>query len=104
MRRLILFPVIMALSLAGVAAASAAASEADFAAALAAAETAHEEAGTLKNQWTTTAQTLAAARQAAAGRDFDKAVVLARQAEALAKASIYQAKEQDEAWKAAVIH
>ena len=80
-----------------------AAGEADFTAALAAAEAANKEAGALKNQWTTTAQQLAAARQAAAVKEFDKAVGLAKQAEALARASIAQAKEQQEAWRAAVI-
>ena len=35
--------------------------------------------------------------------DFDKAVALAKQAEALAKASIAQAKEQQDAWRAADI-
>ena len=67
------------------------------------AEAANKEAGVLKNQWTTTAQALAAAKQAAARANYDKAVELAKQAEALAKASIDQAKEQEEAWKA-VIH
>ena len=38
-----------------------AASEADFKAAYAAAEAANKEAGSLRNQWTTTASTLAAA-------------------------------------------
>ena len=104
MRKHVLIPMALALSLAGVVTAGAAGSEADFKAALAAAEASNKEAGTLKNQWTTTAQALAAAKQAAATRDFDKAISLAKQAEALAKASIYQAKEQEEAWKAAVIH
>ena len=78
-------------------------SEADFTAAFAAAQAAENEAGTLKNQWTTTEQALAAANKAAAAGDFDGAVKLARQAEALAKASIAQAKEQETAWKAAII-
>jgi hypothetical protein len=103
MRTRILAPLLAAMSIVGLAAAHAAGTEADFRAALAAAEAANNEAGTLKNQWTTTAQTLTAAKQAAAARDYDKAVALAKHAEALAKASIYQAKEQEEAWKAAVI-
>jgi hypothetical protein len=82
---------------------SAAGNEADFKSALAAAESANKEAGVLKNQWTTTAQELTATRQAAASGDFDKATSLAKQAEALAKASIAQAKEQQEAWRAAAI-
>ncbi len=84
--------------------ASSANSEADFKVALAAAQAAEKEAGALKNQWTTTEQALAAANKAAAAGDFDSAIKQARQAEALAKASIAQAKEQETAWKAAVVH
>jgi anti-sigma factor ChrR (cupin superfamily) len=84
-------------------AARAASTEADFKSALAAAEAAEKDAGALKNQWTTTEQALAAAKKAAAGNDFDTAVKQAQQAEALAKASIAQAKEQQDAWQAAVI-
>ena len=39
----------------------------------------------------------------AAAGDFDKAVALAKLAEAMAKASIAQAKEQQDAWRAAEI-
>jgi type II secretory pathway component HofQ len=78
----------------------AASTQADFDAALTAAE---KDAGALKNQWTTTEEVLAAAKKAAAAGDFDAAVAAARQAEALAKASIAQAKEQDSAWKDGVI-
>ena len=81
----------------------AASTEADYKTALAAAEAAEKEAGSLKNQWVPTEQALAAAKKAAAANDFDTAVKQAQQAEALAKASIFQAKEQDEAWKAAVV-
>ena len=81
----------------------AASTEADAKAAIAAAEAAEKDAGALKNRWTTTEQALAAARKAAAANDFDTAVKQAQQAEALAKASIAQAKEQQDAWKAAVI-
>jgi predicted nucleic acid-binding Zn-ribbon protein len=84
-------------------AAMAASTEADFNAALGAAEAAEKDAGALKNQWSTTEQTLAAAKKAAAAGDFDAAVKQAQQAEALAKASIAQAKEQQEAWKAGII-
>jgi hypothetical protein len=78
-------------------------SEADFQAALAAAEAANKEAGALKNQWTTTAQDVAAAKKAANVGYFDKAAELARSAEALARASIAQAKEQATAWRDAEI-
>jgi hypothetical protein len=76
-----------------------AASEADFKAAYAAAEAANKEAGALRNQWTTTASTLAAARKAADAGDFDAAVAAAKEAEALAKASIFQATSEKTRWK-----
>jgi hypothetical protein len=78
-------------------------SEADFQSALAAAEAANKEAGALKNQWTTTAQDIAAAKKAATAGDFDKAAAFARAAEALAHASIAQAKEQATTWRDAEI-
>lgn len=84
-------------------AAWAASTEADYKTALAAAESAEKDAGALKNQWTTTEQTLAAAKKSAAAGDFDAATIAAEKAEALAKASIAQAKEQEKAWRAAVI-
>jgi hypothetical protein len=84
-------------------AAQAASTEADFKTALAAAEAAEQDAGALKNQWIPTEQALAAANTAAAAGDFDAAVAQAKEAEALAKASIAQAKEQQTAWKAGVI-
>ena len=91
----------VALLLAGVA--QAASSEADFKTALAAAEAAEQDAGALKNQWIPTEQALAAAKKAAAAGDFDTAVTQAKEAEALAKASIAQAKEQQTAWRAGII-
>jgi hypothetical protein len=74
-------------------------SEADFRAAYAAAEAANKEAGSLHNQWTTTAATLAAAKKSADAGEFDKATAAAREAEALAKASIFQATSEKERWK-----
>ena len=76
-----------------------AANEADFSAAYAAAEAANKEAGALRNQWTTTAATLAAARKSADAGDFNTATASAREAEALAKASIFQATSEKERWK-----
>ena len=76
-----------------------AATEADFASAYAAAEAANKQAGALRNQWTTTATTLAAAKKAAADGNFDSAVASAREAEALAKASIFQATSEKDLWK-----
>jgi hypothetical protein len=77
----------------------AAGSEADFKAAYAAAEAANKEAGSLRNQWTTTAAALADAKRAADKGDFDQAVASSKEAEALAKASIFQATSEREAWK-----
>ena len=88
-----------ALLIAGGTSALAASSEADFKAAYAAAEAANKEAGALRNQWTTTAQVLADAKKAADKGDFDQATASAREAEALAKASIYQATSEKDAWK-----
>jgi hypothetical protein len=76
-----------------------AASEADFKAAYAAAEAAEKEAGQMRNQWTVTEAALAAAKKAAASGDFDRAVASATEAEALAKASIFQATSEKERWK-----
>ena len=88
------------LLIAGPASAFAAGSEADFKAAYAAAEAANKEAGSLRNQWTVTASALAAAKKAADAGDFDKAIASSKEAEALAKASIFQATSEKEAWKA----
>jgi hypothetical protein len=93
-----------ALLIAGATSALAADTEADFKAAYAAAEAANKEAGLLRNQWTTTAATLADAKKAADKGDFDQAVAASKEAEALAKASIYQATSEKEAWKALEIH
>jgi hypothetical protein len=79
-------------------------SEADFKAAYAAADTAEKEAGVLRNQWTTTESTLAAARKAADAGNFEQAVALSKEAEALAKASIFQANSEKDAWKALELH
>jgi hypothetical protein len=81
-----------------------AASEADFKAAYAAAEAAEKEAGSLRNQWLTTETALKAAKKAADSGDFDVATAQARDAEALAKASIFQATSEKERWKDAEIH
>ena len=88
-----------ALLIASAVSALAAGSEADFKTAYAAAEAANKEAGSLRNQWTTTAATLAAAKKAADSGDFDTAIASAKEAEALAKASIFQATSEKQAWK-----
>lgn len=98
MRKMVFKSVLTALLVAGAALAFAA-SEDDFKAAYAAAEAANKQAGDLRNQWTTTASTLAAAKKAADSGDFDNAVAQAKEAEALAKASIFQATSEKERWK-----
>jgi hypothetical protein len=92
------------LLIAGATSVMAASTEADFKAAYAAAEVANKEAGVLRNQWTTTAQALTDAKKAADKGDFDQAMASSKEAEALAKASIYQAESEKEAWKALEIH
>src|ERR1700712_1917788 len=76
-----------------------AASEDDYKAAYAAAEAANKQAASLRNQWTTTASTLAAAKKFADVGDFDKATASAKEAEELAKASIFQATSEKERWR-----
>jgi len=93
-----IFASIMALWLAG-ATSALAAGEDDYKAAYAAAEAANKQAASLRNQWTTTAATLAAAKKFADGGDFDKATASAKEAEALAKASIFQATSEKERWR-----
>jgi len=89
----------LVLLIAGATSALAEGSEADFKVAYAAAEAAHKEAGTLRNQWTTTAATLAAAKKSADAGEFDQATASAKEARALAKASIFQATSEKERWK-----
>ncbi len=89
----------LALLMAGATLVLAAGSEADFKAAYAAAEAANKEAGALRNQWTVTAAALADAKKAADKGDFDQAIVSSKEAEALAKASIYQATSEKTLWK-----
>jgi hypothetical protein len=90
---------VLVLMIAGAIPALAASSEADFKAAYVAAEAANKEAGALRNPWTTTVATLADAKAAADKGDFDRATALSREAEALAKASIFQASSEKDAWK-----
>jgi hypothetical protein len=92
------------LLIAGASSVLAASSEADYKTAYAAAEAANKEAGALRDQWTVTAMALAAAKKAADAGNFDEAVVQSKEAEALAKASVFQATSEKEAWKALEIH
>jgi hypothetical protein len=75
----------------------------DFNAAYAKAETAQKQAVQMKTAWTTTVVTLANAKKAAETGKFDEAIALAQHAEALANASMAQAKEQETLWRDAVI-
>ncbi|HXB78397.1 MAG TPA: hypothetical protein VNX23_13535 [Bradyrhizobium sp.] len=78
----------------------AAGSESEFKSAYAAAQAAEKEAGRLRNQWTVTETALTKAKEAAEKGNFYSATELAREAERLAKASIFQATSEREAWKA----
>ena len=89
----------LVLLIAGANSALAEGSETDFKAAYAAAEAANKEAGGLRNQWTTTASALAAAKKSADAGDFDAAVASSKEAEALARASIFQATSEKTLWK-----
>jgi hypothetical protein len=90
-------------SVAGFATASIAATAEDFKAAYEKAETADEQAAAVKNQWTTAGAELKKAKAVAAAGKFDDAVKLAQDAEALANASVAQAKEQQKLWPEAVV-
>ncbi|MGO8913351.1 MAG: hypothetical protein ACLQDM_29065 [Bradyrhizobium sp.] len=97
--RMSIFLLIPLLLIGGTASAPAAGAETDLRAAYAAAEAAENEAGRLRNQWTVTSAALADAKKAAEKGDFDQALSSAKEAEALAKASIFQATSEKEAWK-----
>jgi hypothetical protein len=100
MRKTTLTSVLVLLQLtAGGIPARSAGSEDDYKAAYAAAEAANKEAAKLRNQWTTTASTLAAAKKSAEAGEFDKATASAKEAEALAKASIFQATSEKTRWR-----
>ncbi len=91
------------LSVAGMTTAALAASADDFKAAYAKAEAAAKEAVKMKYAWTTTASELKAAKKAADAGKFDEAIKHAKMAEALAEASIAQAREQAKVWHEMVI-
>jgi ribosomal 30S subunit maturation factor RimM len=93
----------LALAFTGLAGRAMAASADDFKAALEKAQAAMKQAHALKNEWTTTAAELKKAQAAADAGKFDDAVKLAQEAEALANASIAQAKEQEKLWHEAII-
>ncbi len=98
-----LIPLAVVLAVTGFSGAAMAASADDAKAALAKAEAAMKQAHALKNEWTTTAANFKKAKAANDAGKFDDAVKLAQEAEALANASIAQAKEQEKLWPQAVI-
>jgi hypothetical protein len=79
------------------------ADQAEFQAAYAAAQQAEQQAGALRDRWTVTEDALKQAEKAAEATHYDEAVALAQKAETLAKTSIQQAREQQTAWREAVI-
>jgi len=99
MKNILRASVIVLASVIGALPALAASSEADFKAAYAAAEAAQKQAGELRDQWSVTVAALAAAKKAADAGDFDKAVAASKEAEALAKASVFQATSEKDLWK-----
>lgn len=103
MRTRALIRLAVVLSVGGFATAALAASANDFKAAYAEADTASKQAQVMKTEWTTTVNELKAAKKAAAAGKYDEAVKHAKRAEALANASIAQAKEQKIIWMQAVI-
>jgi hypothetical protein len=99
MRMQALALMICLLVVSAVGAARAAGTETDFRQAYASAEATEKQAGILRNQWLATEAALADARKAADKGDFDRAISAAKEAEALAKASIFQATSEKELWK-----
>ena len=98
-----LIPMAVALAVAGFSGAAIAASADDAKAALAKAEAAMKQAHALKDEWTTTSDELKKAKAASEAGKFDDAVKFAQDAEALANASVAQAKEQEKLWPEAVV-
>lgn len=103
MRTRTLIRLSVAASVAGFASAAFAASADDFKAAFEKAQAADKQAAALHNQWTTTEDALKDAKKAADAGKFDEAVKHAQEAEALASASVAQAKEQQKLWPEAVV-
>ncbi|MEJ2375368.1 MAG: hypothetical protein P8Y71_08050 [Pseudolabrys sp.] len=92
MRTRFLIQLAVILSVGGFVTAAFAASASDFKAVYAKAEAASKKSLSMKVGWLTTTKALKAAKKAAAAGKFDEAVKHAKMAEALANASIAQAK------------
>jgi hypothetical protein len=104
MRTRFLIQLAVILSVGGFVTAAFAASADDFKTSYAKAEAAIKRAHALKNEWTTTGNEMKAAKKAADAGKFDDAVKHAKEAEALANASIAQANDEEKNWTKAVIH
>ncbi len=103
MRNRFLIQLAVVLSVGGFATAVVAAPADDFKAAYGKAEAAAKQALSMKTGWSTTDKELKAAKKAGDAGKFDEAVKHAKEAEALAKASIAQAEQQKKIWKDAVV-
>jgi len=103
MRNRFLIQLAVVLSVGGFVTAAVAAPADDFKAAYGKAEAAAKQALSMKTGWSTTDKELKAAKKAADASKFDDAVKHAKEAEALAKASIAQAEQQKKIWKDAVV-
>jgi hypothetical protein len=93
--------ILVALLLPASAALAASAQEASDA--FAAAKTLSDKAGANKNQWPATSAALLASKAASEAGRFDEALAKAKEAEALARASVDQTEREKAAWKDAVI-
>jgi hypothetical protein len=80
-----------------------AATQQDAEAALARAKQVEAEAGKLGNRWVPAEAMLKSAEKSIEDQDWDKAVAAATEAQALAERAIAQSKEQESAWRDAVI-
>ncbi len=79
------------------------ADEKSFNASYEAAEAARKKAASMKYEWRDTGKMLKNAKAAAGKGDYDTAEKLAKKAEMQGKMAVAQAKEQEQAWQAAVV-
>ncbi len=79
------------------------AGEKSFDASYEAAEAARKNAASMNYEWRDTGKMLKMAKEAAATGDYETAEKLARKAEMQGKMAVVQAKEQEQAWQAAVV-
>jgi hypothetical protein len=103
MRNRFLIQLAVILSVGGLATAAMAGAAEDYKAAYSKAEAASKKALAMKTGWMTTTKALKAAKKAGDAGKYDAAIKHAKQAEALANASIAQSEQQKKLWKDAVI-